>query len=60
MPIGELSGTVENLKLDEHDAKVAGRLLVEIRNRIGFLKDVGLSYLTLNRLSSTLLIDSSP
>ncbi|MBO4602254.1 MAG: excinuclease ABC subunit UvrA [Salinivirgaceae bacterium] len=54
MPIGELSGTVENLKLDEHDAKVAGRLLVEIRNRIGFLKDVGLSYLTLNRLSSTL------
>ena len=54
MPISELSGVVSNFKLDEHDGKVAGRLLTEIRNRIGFLKDVGLGYLTLSRLSSTL------
>ena len=54
MPISELSGVVSNFKLDEHDGKVASRLLTEIRNRIGFLKDVGLGYLTLSRLSSTL------
>ena len=54
MPIGELSVVVNKFQLDEHDSKVASRLLTEIKNRIGFLKNVGLSYLTLNRLSSTL------
>lgn len=54
LPIDELNLIFKNIKLDVHDEKVAGRLLIEIKNRIGFLKDVGLGYLTLNRLSSTL------
>jgi excinuclease ABC subunit A len=44
----------ENLKLSEFETKVAGRLLLEIQNRIDYLCDVGLGYLTLNRLSSSL------
>jgi len=43
-----------NLSLNEHDANVANRLLLEITTRLKFLIDVGLFYLTLNRLSSTL------
>jgi excinuclease ABC subunit A len=43
-----------NLTLNETDAKVGKRLLMEITNRLLFLNDVGLSYLTLNRLSNTL------
>ncbi|WP_461450471.1 excinuclease ABC subunit UvrA [Mucilaginibacter sp.] len=43
-----------NLQLNETDAKVGKRLLMEITNRLSFLNDVGLSYLTLNRLSNTL------
>lgn len=54
MPISELKIFFENLKLNETDAAVAKRLLVEINSRIKFLTDVGLSYLTLNRLSNTL------
>lgn len=54
MPITELRKWFESLTLDETDAKVASRLLVEINNRIGFLCDVGLGYLTLDRLSSSL------
>ena len=54
MPVNELNNVVRNFELDAHEEKVAGRLLVEIRNRIGFLKDVGLGYLTLSRTSSTL------
>jgi excinuclease ABC subunit A len=54
MPAEKLRDLFNELKLDEHDMKVAGRLLVEIQNRIGYLCDVGLGYLTLNRLSSTL------
>ncbi|HEU4716656.1 MAG TPA: excinuclease ABC subunit UvrA [Bacteroidia bacterium] len=42
------------MKLDEHDRAVAKRLLTEITNRLRFLGDVGLGYLTLNRLSSSL------
>ncbi|MFI5219971.1 MAG: excinuclease ABC subunit UvrA [Bacteroidia bacterium] len=42
------------LKLDPHDSQVAKRLLIEITNRLQFLFDVGLGYLTLNRLSNTL------
>ncbi len=54
LPINELKEFFDNLTLDEHDAAVAKRLLTEIKNRIRFLQDVGLEYLTLNRLSSTL------
>ncbi|HKR07214.1 MAG TPA: excinuclease ABC subunit UvrA, partial [Bacteroidia bacterium] len=44
----------EELKLDDHDTVIAKRLLVEITNRLQFLVDVGLGYLTLNRLSNSL------
>ena len=54
MPISELSLFFENLQLSDHDAAIARRLLTEIRGRLQFMKDVGLSYLTLNRLSNTL------
>ncbi|HIX27681.1 MAG TPA: excinuclease ABC subunit UvrA [Candidatus Barnesiella excrementigallinarum] len=54
MPISELKAFFDNLVLDEHDTLVAKRLLTEIVNRIRFLQEVGLDYLTLNRLSSTL------
>ncbi|NDV47942.1 excinuclease ABC subunit A [Paludibacter sp. 221] len=54
MPVDNLRDFFENLQLDGHDAAIAKRLLVEIRNRIQFLQDVGLGYLTLNRLSNTL------
>lgn len=54
MPISELRQWFENLQLNEHDSAVADRLLKEINNRLGFLMDVGLEYLTLDRLSSTL------
>lgn len=42
------------LKLNDHDTQIAKRLLTEINNRLGFLYNVGLSYLTLNRKSNTL------
>lgn len=44
----------QSLQLTENETKIAKRLLAEITNRIKFLNDVGLSYLTLNRLSNTL------
>jgi len=54
MPVTELKPFFDQLQLDETDAIVAERLLTEIRNRLQFLLDVGLGYLTLNRLSNTL------
>lgn len=54
MPVSELGEWFDNLKLEGNDAAVAARLLKEITNRIGFLKNVGLGYLTLDRASSTL------
>ena len=54
MPITRLKEFFDNLTLDEHDATIAKRILAEIRSRIDCLIDVGLSYLTLNRLSNTL------
>jgi excinuclease ABC subunit A len=44
----------KTIQLGENDAKIGKRLLMEITNRLDFLNDVGLSYLTLNRLSNTL------
>lgn len=54
MPVGDLLDFFNNLTLDERDTKIASRLMTEIRNRISYLVEVGLSYLTLDRLSSTL------
>jgi len=54
MPIRTLLPFFETLQLSEHDAQVAKRLLLEIKNRLRFLKNVGLDYLTLNRNSATL------
>ena len=54
MPISELRDWFGNLQLGSYDAAVAKRLLAEINSRLGFLVDVGLEYLTLDRLSSTL------
>lgn len=54
MPINQLQVLVKNLKLNEHQQSVSKRILLEINNRIEFLIHVGLSYLTLNRLSSSL------
>ncbi len=54
MPVTELKDFFSKLSLDETDAAVAERLLTEIHNRLQFLINVGLGYLTLNRLSNTL------
>ena len=54
LPIHELQAFFRTLELDEHDAAIAKRILTEINSRIQFLMDVGLSYLTLNRLSNSL------
>ena len=54
MPVSELQRWFDNLQLDSHDTEVAKRLLTEIKNRLKFLNEVGLGYLTLNRRSNTL------
>ncbi|PRY95984.1 excinuclease ABC subunit UvrA [Marinilabilia salmonicolor] len=54
MPVSELETFFGELKLNEHEQKVSKRLLIEITSRLQFLNNVGLGYLTLNRLSSTL------
>ncbi|TWR26571.1 excinuclease ABC subunit UvrA [Mucilaginibacter pallidiroseus] len=54
MPLDKAFNFFKGLELSETDVKVGNRLLLEITNRLGFLNDVGLSYLTLNRLSNTL------
>ncbi len=54
MPLDTALAFFQNLELSENEAKIAQRLLTEICNRLQFLTDVGLSYLTLNRLSNTL------
>ncbi len=53
-PIDELFTLFEQLSLTEYEQKIADRILLEIKNRIGFLKEVGLGYLSLNRRSDTL------
>ena len=54
MPVIRLKEWFDNLQLNDHDAEVGKRLLTEIRSRIQFLLNVGLGYLTLNRLSNSL------
>ena len=54
MPVVRLKEWFSHLELEPHEAEVGKRLLTEINNRLQFLLDVGLGYLTLNRLSNTL------
>lgn len=54
MPVIRLKEWFAHLQLSEHDAEIAKRLLIEVNSRLQFLIDVGLGYLTLNRLSNTL------
>ena len=54
MPVTRLKEFFDTLLLNEHDAAVAKRILIEIKSRVDCLIDVGLGYLTMNRLSNTL------
>ena len=54
IPIINLKDWFDHLQLTEHEEQIAKRLLTEIKNRVGFLTEVGLGYLTLNRQSNTL------
>ena len=54
MPVNELKKWFDKLTLTEHETKIATRLLTEIKNRLQFIVDVGVGYLTLNRQSNTL------
>jgi excinuclease ABC subunit A len=54
LPIGELTKLLRTLELSDRDQQIAGRVLKEINARLGFLLDVGLDYLTLDRASATL------
>ncbi len=54
LPLNKLSVFFDNIELNEYDTTIAERLLVEIKNRLSFLHNVGLDYLTLNRKSNTL------
>ncbi len=54
LPISELKAWFVNIKLSDHESCIAERILAEINSRLQFLLDVGLGYLTLNRLSNSL------
>ena len=54
MPVSALQQWFEQLAFDANDEKIASRLLAEIRNRLSYLVEVGLGYLTLDRLSNSL------
>ena len=54
MPVTDLLPWIENLQLTEHEQQIANRIFTEIKNRLHFLLDVGLGYLTMNRLSNSL------
>ncbi|MCB0457230.1 MAG: excinuclease ABC subunit UvrA [Flavobacteriaceae bacterium] len=54
LPLDQVADFFKNIALNDYEQKVAKRLLLEINNRLRFLMDVGLSYLTLNRKSNTL------
>lgn len=54
IPIDELADFFNTLQLNDYDAQIGKRLLLEIKNRLAFMQNVGLGYLTLSRVSSTL------
>ena len=54
MPVDDLAEFFKNIQLSEYEKQVSQRLIAEINQRLGYLQDVGLGYLTLNRQSSTL------
>ena len=54
MPISALIDFFNNISLNDYDYQVAKRLIYEISSRLQFMEDVGLGYLTLNRLSNSL------
>ena len=54
LPVTDLKEFFDHLKLTDHETQIARRILAEINSRIRFLVDVGLGYLTLNRLSNSL------
>ncbi|GAA4831145.1 excinuclease ABC subunit UvrA [Algivirga pacifica] len=54
LPLDEAMVFFENLELTHYEQQIANRLLAEVRNRLGYMNRVGLGYLTLNRLTSTL------
>ena len=54
LPLDDLSDFFKQLKLNKYEQKIGKRLLTEINNRLEFLQNVGLNYLTLNRTSNTL------
>ncbi|MFA6923926.1 MAG: excinuclease ABC subunit UvrA [Bacteroidales bacterium] len=54
IPVKDSHVFLNSLKLNEHDSKVAKRILLEITNRLEYMNEVGLGYLTLNRLTSSL------
>ncbi len=54
MPVDELLGFIDGLELSDYDRQIARRLLIEVNNRLRFMNDLGLGYLTLSRLSNTL------
>jgi excinuclease ABC subunit A len=54
LPIDELAQFFNQLTINEFDQQIGRRLLLEVRNRLNFMEEVGLGYLTLSRISSTL------
>ncbi|MEN8225831.1 MAG: excinuclease ABC subunit A, partial [Bacteroidota bacterium] len=54
LPVDILLDKIKTLKLEKHEETIAGRLITEITNRLQYLADVGLGYLNMNRLSSSL------
>jgi excinuclease ABC subunit A len=54
MPVGECADFLRNLKLNKRESQIAARVLKEVNERLQFLVDVGLDYLSLDRASATL------
>ena len=54
MPLGRVQETILSWKLDKREQNIAGELIREINNRVAFLNDVGLDYLTIARTSASL------
>ena len=54
LPLDEMKSFFDNISLSDHDQQIADRIMLEVNNRLLVMNDVGLSYLTLDRASSTL------